>query len=204
MHMSRRIWLLALLAPLLLGCGAGLEEGGRVPIPKPLGLSSGESFTMTTGSPATYRGEGSFEDVSTELDVNRVRQYVLFQTLQALGSVEGSDAQTITLSDFQLTVRVFDSQDSVQFDNLPIDGRVTLTRQDDGAYDVRVTGERGNGLRAVIGEQERQKLIRLARIVTSGGTNTVQVTLQATVEPSVPSGTRITLTAGTGTGTLEL
>ncbi|MDW8104213.1 MAG: hypothetical protein RMK92_04300 [Armatimonadota bacterium] len=202
--MSRRIWLLMVVAPLLFGCGSGLEEGGRIPIPNPLGLSSGQQFTLVTGSPATYTGIGSFEDVNTELDVSTVRQYVLFQTLQARGSVQGSTAPTITLRDFVLTVTVSDSRDSVTFENLPIQGQVTLTRRADGDYDVTVTSERGNGLRAVVDEQERAKLVRLARIVTSGGTNTVEATLRANVVPSLPSGTRITLTAGTGTGTLEL
>jgi len=202
--MLRRIWLLLLLAPVLFGCGSGLEEGGRIPVPRPFGLSSGEQVVMVVGSPATYRGSGSFEDISTTVDISAVKQYVLFQTLQARGLVTGSSEPTITLSGFEATITVSDAQDSVRFENLSIDGQVTLTRRADGEYDVTVTGSRGSGLRAVIGEAEQAKLVRLARIVTSGGTNTVEVVLRAQVSPSLPSGTRITLTAGTGTGTLEL
>lgn len=202
--MVRKAWFLLLLLPLLVGCGAGLEEGGRIPVDKPFGLSSSQEFTMTVGSPATYRGSGTFEDVSTNLNVNNVRRYILFQRLQASARVNRTvELPTqITLSDFRISVTVSDVTGSrVSFSNLRVEGQVVLRRQRDDLYTVTV-GEPG-GLRAVV-EQEAERLVQLARIVTSGGTNTVEVILTATVSPDLPSGTQITFTAGVGTGTLEL
>lgn len=206
--MFKRLWLLALVAPLLFGCGSGLEEGGRIPIPKPFALSADEEFTMTINSPATYRATGSFDDVSTQLNVSAVKRYILFQPLKSSARVETTQPSlpdTITLSQFEADIVLRDSENSVTFNlqtgrEIAPDQAITLRKQQDGSWTVEVTG---GGLRAVI-EQEPEKLLQLARIVTSGGPNTVEVTLRANVAPDGLSGTRITFTAGVGTGTLEL
>jgi len=55
--MSRSIWLLLLVVPLLVGCGAGLKEEGRLPVSNPLGRSDGEAIELLIGVlPASRNG----------------------------------------------------------------------------------------------------------------------------------------------------
>jgi hypothetical protein len=216
--MSRSIWLLLLVVPLLVGCGAGLKEEGRLPVSNPLGRSDGEAIELLIGVlPASRNGgavtrqayasyTGSFSNTSTDVTISNVRQFIICQRIQSaqVQVPEGSPLpDTITLKNFHLNATFSDNQAQVTFD-VPVTGTVTLTHTTGNNYAVTVQGA-GNDpcLGATV---ESGDLNTLARIITQGGDNTVGVTLtvEVTSDPGLPDGTRIILTTGLGTGTLEL
>lgn len=211
--MSRRFWLLLLLAPLLAGCGAGLKEEGRVPISNPLGLSEGGTLIMGIGTggrqaetkqaSATYTG--SFSNTSTEINVSAVRRFIICQRIQS-ASVEVPEGatlpNTITLNGFHLNATFSDNQGSASI-VADVAGTVTLTRTTGNNYTVTI---QGSGEDQCLVATYEGNLNTLAQIVTQGGDNTVEVTLTANVTsgPGLPDGSRIIFTTGLGTGTLEL
>ena len=216
--MSRRIWLFLLIVPLLAGCGAGLKEEGRLPVSNPLGRSDGDKMELLIGAlPVSRNGEpvtrqayarytGTFADTSTNLTISNVRQFIICQRLQsAKVEVPGGASlpDTITLNNFHLNATFSDNLAQVTF-NVPVSGLVTLTRTNGNNYEVTVKGAGVDPcLSATV---QTGDLNTLAQIVTQGGDNTVGVTLTADVtsNPGLPDGTRIILTTGLGTGTLEL
>lgn len=216
--MSRRTWLLLLLVPLLAGCGAGLKEEGRLPVANPLGRSAGETMELLVGAasrsrnggavtkPAFASYTGSFSDTSADITIGNVRRFIICQRIQSaqVEVPEGASLpNTITLKDFHLNATFSDNQAQVTFD-VDVDGTVILTRATGNSYAVTVQGAGADPcLSATV---QTGDLNTLARIVTQGGTNTVDVTLTANVtsDPALPDGTRIRLTTGLGTGTLEL
>ncbi|GIV17247.1 MAG: hypothetical protein KatS3mg022_2682 [Armatimonadota bacterium] len=216
--MSRRIWLLLLIAPLLAGCGAGLKEEGRLPISNPLGRSEGETMELLIGSsPQSRNGgavtkqasasyTGSFSNTSSDVTIGNVRRFIICQRIQS-AQVQVPDGtslpDTITLNNFHLNATFSDNQAQVTFD-VSVTGTVVLTHAAGNNYTVTVQGA---GADPCLGATvESGDLNTLARIVTQGGGNTVEVTLttDVTSEPGLPDGTRILLTTGLGTGTLEL
>ncbi|MGC8785213.1 MAG: hypothetical protein ACP5RN_12620 [Armatimonadota bacterium] len=218
--MSRCIWLLLLLMPLLAGCGAGLKEEGRLPISNPLGRSEGETMELLVGAASRSRNggavtkqafasyTGSFSNTSTDVTIGNVRRFIICQRIQSaqVEVPEGASLpDTITLRDFHLNATFSDNQARVTFD-VGVVGTVTLTHTTGNNYAVTVQGEGADPCLGVIVENEPDKLNTLAQIVTQGGSNTVEVTLTANVtsDPGLPDGTRIRLTTGLGTGTLEL
>ncbi len=216
--MSRSIWLLLLMVPLLAGCGAGLKEEGRLPISNPLGRSEGETMELIIGMmPASRNGgavtkqafasyTGSFPNTSTDVTIGNVRRFVICQRiLSAQVEVpEGASLpNTITLQNFRLNATFSDNQAQVTF-AVSVTGSITLTHTTGNNYEVTV---QGTGTDPCLGATvESGDLNTLAQIVTRGGDNTVGVTLTADVtsDPGLPDGTRIILTTGQGTGTLEL
>ncbi|GIV21686.1 MAG: hypothetical protein KatS3mg023_3437 [Armatimonadota bacterium] len=216
--MSRSIWLLLLIAPLLAGCGAGLKEEGRLPVSNPLGRSEGETMELLIGAvPVSRNGgavtrqayasyTGSFSNTSTDVTIGNVRRFIICQRIQS-AQVQVPDGaslpQTITLNNFHLNATFSDNQAQVTFD-VSVTGTVILTHADGNNYTVTVQGAGDDPcLGATV---ESGDLNTLAQIVTQGGENTVGVTLTAEVtsDPGLPDGTRIILTTGLGTGTLEL
>lgn len=216
--MSRRIWLLLLLVPLLVGCGAGLKEEGRLPISNPLGRSQGETMELLVGTaPRSRNGgavtkqafasyTGSFSNTSTNVTIGSVHRFIICQRIQSaqVEVPEGASLpDTITLNNFHLNATFSDDQAQVTFD-VDVTGTVTLTHTTGNNYAVTVQGE---GVDPCLGATvQTGNLNTLAQIVTQGGSNTVDVTLTANVtsDPGLPDGTRIRLTTGLGTGTLEL
>ncbi|MCS6831635.1 MAG: hypothetical protein RMM08_00430 [Armatimonadota bacterium] len=216
--MSRRIWLLLLIAPLLAGCGAGLKEEGRLPFSNPLGRSAGETMEMLVGTaPASRNGgavtrqatanyTGSFANASSNVTIGNVRRFLICQRIQSaqVQVPEGAPLpSTITMNNFHLNATFSDNQAQVTF-NVSVTGTVTLTRTTGNNYAVTVQGA---GPDPCLGATvESGNLNTLAQIVTQGGNNIVQVTLRANVtsSPGLPDGSRILLTTGLGTGTLEL
>lgn len=211
--MSRRFWLLLLLAPLLAGCGAGLKEEGRVPISNPLGLSEGgtsEGGTLimrigTGGRQASATYRGSFSNTSTEINVSAVRRFIICQRIQS-ASVEVPEGatlpNTITLNRFHLNATFSDNQGSASIE-VDVAGTVTLTRDTGNNYTVTIQGSGED--QCLVATHDGDNLNTLAQIVTQGGDNKVEVTLTANVsDPGLPDGSRIIFTTGLGTGTLEL
>jgi len=216
--MSRSIWLLLLLVPLLVGCGAGLKEEGRLPISNPLGRSEGETMELLVGTvPSSRNGgavtkqafaryTGSFSDTSTNVTISNVHRFIICQRIQSaqVEVPEGASLpDTITLNNFHLSATFSDNQARVTFD-VSVAGTATLTHTTGNDYAVTVQGEGVDPcLSATV---QTGDLNTLAQIVTQGGSNTVDVTLTASVtsDPGLPDGTRIRLTTGLGTGTLEL
>ena len=212
--MSRRFWLLLLLAPLLAGCGAGLKEEGRVPISNPLGLSEGGTLIMEIGTggrqaetkqaSANYRG--SFSNTSTEINVSAVRRFIICQRIQS-ASVEVPEGatlpNTITLNGFHLNATFSDNQGSASI-GVDVAGTVTLTRATGNNYTVTIQGSGED--QCLVATHDGDNLSTLAQIVTQGGKNMVEVTLTANVtsDPGLPDGSSITFKTGLGTGTLEL
>lgn len=216
--MSRRIWLLLLIAPLLAGCGAGLKEEGRLPISNPLGRSEGEIMELLVGSAPDSRNggavtkqafasyTGSFSNTSTDVTIGNVHRFIICQRIQSaqVQVPEGASLpDTITLNNLHLNATFSDNQAQVTFD-VSVTGTVILTHITGNNYAVTVQGAGVDPcLSATV---ESGDLNTLARIVTQGGDNTVRVTLTADVtsDPGLPDGTWILLTTGLGTGTLEL
>ncbi len=216
--MSRRIWLFLLIAPLLAGCGAGLKEEGRLPVSNPLGRSEGETMELLIGAVPTSRNggavtkqafatyTGSFSNTSTDVTISEVRRFIICQRIQSaqVQVPEGASLpETIVLNNFHLNATFSDNLAQVTFD-VPVTGTVTLTHTTGNNYAVTVQGA---GEDPCLGATvESGNLNTLAQIVTQGGDNTVGVTLTANVtsNPGLPDGTRIILTTGLGTGTLEL
>lgn len=216
--MSRRIWLLLLIVPLLAGCGAGLKEEGRLPISNPLGRSEGETMELVIGAMPTSRNggavtkqafasyTGSFSNTSSDVTIGNVRRFIICQRIQSaqVQVPEGASLpETITLNNFHLNATFSDNQAQVTFD-VSVAGTVILTRTTGNYYAVTVQGA---GMDPCLGATvDSGDLNTLARIVTQGGDNTVGVTLTADVTsaPGLPDGSRILLTTGLGTGTLEL
>lgn len=214
--MSRRFWLLLLLAPLLAGCGAGLKEEGRVPVMDPLGLSEGSMLSMTVGGSRSRQEEtkqasvsytGRFSNTSTEINVGNVQRFIINQRIEPSAQVEVPEGaalpNTITLRNFFLSATFSDNQDSVDIAVSAL-GAVVLTRTAGNNYAVAIQGS-GEEQSLVI-RLESGNLSTLARIVTQGGDNTVSFTLTADVtsDPGLADGSRIIFTTGFGTGTLEL
>ncbi len=215
--MSRRMWLLLLVVPLLAGCGAGLKEEGRLPVANPLGRGAGDAVQMTIGAlPLSRNGEvtkqasasytGTFGNISTDVAVTSVRQFIICQRIEsARVEVPGDETlpDTITLHNFRLNVTFSDNLASASF-NVAVAGSLVLTRTTGNNYAVTVqnSGEE----QCLVATIESGDLGTLAQILTQGGDNTVSVTLtaNATSSPGLPDGTRIILTTGLGTGTLEL
>lgn len=216
--MSRRVWLVLLIAPLLAGCGAGLKEEGRLPVSNPLGRSEGETLELLIGSaPASRNGgnvtrqafasyTGSFPNTNTDVTISNVRRFILCQRIQSakVQVPEGASLpDTITLNNFHLNATFYDDQARVTFDT-SVTGTVVLRRTADNDYAVTVQGA---GEDPCLGATvESGDLNTLAQIATRGGDNTVEVLLTADVtsNPGLPDGTSILFTTGLGTGTLEL
>lgn len=213
--MSRRFWLLLLLAPLLVGCGAGLKEEGRVPIMDPLGLSEGSTLGMTVGGSRSRQEEtkqasasytGVFSNASTEINVGNVQRFIICQRIQsARVQVPGGATlpDTITLRNFYLSATFSDNQGTVDLAASAV-GTVILTRTEDDNYAVAIQGSGEE--QCLLIRLESGNLSTLAQIVTQGGDNTVSFTLTADVtsNPGLPDGSQIIFTTGSGTGTLEL
>jgi hypothetical protein len=213
--MRKGLWLLLLL-PLLAGCGAGLKEEGRLPVSNPLGRGRGETVEMTVesrsrnDSPATKQAianyTGSFANTSTNITITNVRRFILCQRIEAavVQAPEGATLpNTIKVNNFRLRATFRDNLAQVTFD-VSMTGIVTMTLTTGNNYSVTVQGA-GNDpcLGATV---ESGDLNTLAQIVTQGGDNSVEVTLEADVtsNPGLPDGTRLIFTTGLGTGTLEL
>jgi len=215
--MRKGLWLLLLL-PLLAGCGAGLKEEGRLPVSNPLGRDIGETVEMVVGGGnrsrsdgsvtkrATANYTGSFDNTSTNVTITNVRRFILCQRIEAavVQAPEGATLpNTITVRNFRLRATFRDNLAQVTFD-VSMTGIVTMTLTTGNNYSVTVQGA-GNDpcLGATV---ESGDLNTLAQIVTQGGDNSVEVTLEADVtsNPELPDGTRIIFTTGLGTGTLEL
>ncbi|MGQ9487708.1 MAG: hypothetical protein ACUVR7_08065 [Armatimonadota bacterium] len=214
--MSRRFWLLLLLAPLLVGCGAGLKEEGRVPVMDPLGLSEGSTLSLTVGGSRSRQEEtkqasvsytDGFSNTSTEINIGNVQRFIINQRIQSSARVVvpggATLPDTITLRNFFLRATFSDNQGTVNFDASAL-GTVTLTRTTGDNYAVAIQGS-GEEQSLVI-RLESGNLSTLAQIVTQGGDNTVSFTLTADVtsDPGLPDGSQIIFTTGLGTGTLEL
>lgn len=205
--MSKRLWLLLLLAPLLAGCGAGLKEEGRVPIMDPLGLSDGRSLTVVSREEqvsADYTG--SFSNASTEINVGNVSRFIISQRIQSaqVSVPQGATLpDAVTLNNFSLSVTFSDDQGTVTF-SASAAGIVTLTRTTGNNYTVTIADSGQE--QCLVVTLERGNLSTLAQIVTQGGGNRVNFTLTANVADGsgLPDGTQIIFTVGTGTGTLEL
>lgn len=213
--MSRRWWLLLLLATLLAGCGAGLKEEGRVPIMDPLGLSGGSTLGMTVGGSRSRQEEtkrasvsytGRFSNTSTEINIGNVQRFIINQRIEPSARVvvpEGATLpNTITLRNFFLDATFSDNQGTVNLAASAL-GTVILTLKTGDNYYVAIQGS-GEEHSLVI--RLSRDLHELAQIVTQGGDNTVSFTLTADVtsNPGLPDGSQIIFTAGLGTGTLEL
>ena len=215
--MRKGLWLLLLL-PLLAGCGAGLKEEGRLPVSNPLGRDIGETVEMVVGGGNRSRSDGSvtkratanytgrFANTSTNVTITNVRRFILCQRIEAavVQAPEGATLpNTITVRNFRLRATFRDNLAQVTFD-ISMTGTLTLTRSTGNNYTVTVQGA-GNDpcLGATV---QSGDLNTLAQIVTQGGDNSVEVTLEADVtsNPELPDGTRIIFTTGLGTGTLEL
>lgn len=205
--MSKRLWLLLLLAPLLAGCGAGLKEEGRVPIMDPLGLSDGRSLTVVSREEqvsADYTG--SFSNTSTEINVGNVSRFIISQRIQSaqVSVPQGATLpDAVTLNNFSLSVTFSDDQGTVTF-SASAAGIVTLTRTTGNNYTVTIADSGQE--QCLVVTLETGNLSTLAQIVTQGGDNRVNFTLTANVADGsgLPDGTQIIFTVGTGTGTLEL
>lgn len=205
--MSKRLWLLLLLAPLLAGCGAGLKEEGRVPIMDPLGLSDGRSLTVVSREEqvsADYTG--SFSNASTEINVGNVSRFIISQRIQSaqVSVPQGATLpDAVTLNNFSLSVTFSDDQGTVTF-SASAAGIVTLTRTTGNNYTVTIADSGQE--QCLVVTLETGNLSTLAQIVTQGGDNRVNFTLTANVADGsgLPDGTQIIFTVGTGTGTLEL
>lgn len=211
--MSRRIWLVFLIAPLLAGCGAGLKEEGRLPVLNPLGREAGETVEMTVGAaPLSRNGEvkqasanytGTFSNAGADITISDVRRFIICQRIQSAQVQAEVLPETITLRNFHLRATFSDNLAQVTFD-VSVVGTVSLTRTTGNNYSVTVQGSgEEQCLEATV---ESGNLNTLAQILTQGGNNSVSVTLTAQVvsTPVLPDGTRILLTTGLGTGTLEL
>lgn len=205
--MSKRLWLLLLLAPLLAGCGAGLKEEGRVPIMDPLGLSDGSSLTVVSrGEQVSADYTGSFSNTSTEINVGNVSRFIISQRIQSaqVSVPRGATLpDAVTLNNFSLSVTFSDDQGTVTF-SASAAGIVTLTRTTGNNYTVTIADSGQE--QCLVVTLERGNLSTLAQIVTQGGGNRVNFTLTANVADGsgLPDGTQIIFTVGTGTGTLEL
>lgn len=205
--MSKRLWLLLLLAPLLAGCGAGLKEEGRVPIMDPLGLSDGSSLTVVSrGEQVSADYTGSFSNTSTEINVGNVSRFIISQRIQSaqVSVPQGATLpDAVTLNNFSLSVTFSDNQGTVTF-SASAAGIVTLTRTIGNNYTVTIADSGQE--QCLVVTLETGNLSTLAQIVTQGGGNRVNFTLTANVADGsgLPDGTQIIFTVGTGTGTLEL
>lgn len=205
--MSKRLWLLLLLAPLLAGCGAGLKEEGRVPIMDPLGLSDGRSLTVVSrGEQVSADYTGSFSNASTEINVGNVSRFIISQRIQSaqVSVPQGATLpDAVTLNNFSLSVTFSDDQGTVTF-SASAAGIVTLTRTTGNNYTVTIADSGQE--QCLVVTLETGNLSTLAQIVTQGGDNRVNFTLTANVADGsgLPDGTQIIFTVGTGTGTLEL
>lgn len=205
--MSKRLWLLLLLAPLLAGCGAGLKEEGRVPIMDPLGLSDGSSLKVVSrGEQVSADYTGSFSNTSTEINVGNVSRFIISQRIQSaqVSVPQGATLpDAVTLNNFSLSVTFSDDQGTVTF-SASAAGIVTLTRTTGNNYTVTIADSGQE--QCLVVTLERGNLSTLAQIVTQGGDNRVNFTLTANVADGsgLPDGTQIIFTVGTGTGTLEL
>lgn len=205
--MSKRLWLLLLLAPLLAGCGAGLKEEGRVPIMDPLGLSDGSSLTVVSrGEQVSADYTGSFSNTSTEINVGNVSRFIISQRIQSaqVSVPQGATLpDAVTLNNFSLSVTFSDDQGTVTF-SASAAGIVTLTRTTGNNYTVTIADSGQE--QCLVVTLETGNLSTLAQIVTQGGDNRVNFTLTANVADGsgLPDGTQIIFTVGTGTGTLEL
>lgn len=205
--MSKRLWLLLLLAPLLAGCGAGLKEEGRVPIMDPLGLSDGSSLTVVSrGEQVSADYTGSFSNTSTEINVGNVSRFIISQRIQSaqVSVPQGATLpDVVTLNNFSLSVTFSDDQGTVTF-SASAAGIVTLTRTTGNNYTVTIADSGQE--QCLVVTLETGNLSTLAQIVTQGGDNRVNFTLTANVADGsgLPDGTQIIFTVGTGTGTLEL
>lgn len=205
--MSKRLWLLLLLAPLLAGCGAGLKEEGRVPIMDPLGLSDGRSLTVVSrGEQVSADYTGSFSNTSTEINVGNVSRFIISQRIQSaqVSVPQGATLpDAVTLNNFSLSVTFSDDQGTVTF-SASAAGIVTLTRTTGNNYTVTIADSGQE--QCLVVTLETGNLSTLAQIVTQGGDNRVNFTLTANVADGsgLPDGTQIIFTVGTGTGTLEL
>lgn len=205
--MSKRLWLLLLLATLLAGCGAGLKEEGRVPIMDPLGLSDGSSLTVVSrGEQVSADYTGSFSNTSTEINVGNVSRFIISQRIQSaqVSVPQGATLpDAVTLNNFSLSVTFSDNQGTVTF-SASAAGIVTLTRTIGNNYTVTIADSGQE--QCLVVTLETSNLSTLAQIVTQGGGNRVNFTLTANVADGsgLPDGTQIIFTVGTGTGTLEL
>jgi len=209
--------LLLLLLPLLAGCGAGLKEEGRLPVANPLGRGAGDTMQLTVGSlPLSRNGEvtkgasasytGTFGNASTDVTLRDARRFIICQRIEsARVEVPGDETlpQTITLRNFRLNVTFSDNQATAGFD-VSVTGTLVLTRATGNTYSVAVQGSGEE--QCLVASIETGNLATLARILTEGGDNTVAVTLTANVtsSPGLPDSTRLILTTGLGTGTLEI
>jgi hypothetical protein len=218
--MSRSIWLLLLVVPLLVGCGAGLKETGRLPILNPLGIDFGGQRSAQIDMPLQANGgqatgswtnTGRFTDNATEVTVSNVRGFVLYQPILSakIGQPGDSLPASITVESVQITIRVTDPEtgQSVQLE-LDQPQNLLLTRAASSPNKYRVSD--GAGLRATYeatGPDDVAKLKRLVEIVTKGGENEVNANINISLKVAVGqsadlNGRTLTLEVSQGTGTL--
>jgi hypothetical protein len=217
--MRKGLWLLLLL-PLLVGCGAGLKETGRLPILNPLGIDFGgqrsaqiDMRLQANGGQATgsWTNTGTFTDNDTEVTVSNVRGFVLYQPILSAKIEPPSDSlpASITVESVQITILVTDLQTGQRV-QLELDQPQNLLLTTAGGNSNEYVVPDGAGLRATY-EATRPddvaKLQRLVEIVTKGGKNEVNANINISLKVAVGQsaaldGKTLTFEVSQGTGTL--
>jgi hypothetical protein len=217
--MRKGLWLLLLL-PLLVGCGAGLKETGRLPILNPLGIDFGgqrsaqiDMRLQANGGQATgsWTNTGRFTDNDTEVTVSNVRGFVLYQPILSAKIEPPSDSlpASITVERVQITILVTDLQTGQRV-QLELDQPQNLLLTTAGGNSNEYVVPDGAGLRATYeatGPDDGAKLKRLVEIVTKGGENEVNANINISLKVAVGqsadlNGRTLTLEVSQGTGTL--